>query len=177
MNDLFFARPVARSLEDAIASWEALDLPIDDEELLNNLAGVAPGFPEAFATRQARDAALGQFGPYVDFVPASWPQMAAVGWAVSSIAIGHAVGDAAYSRVAPQILDAVAERLRTRADVEVIIHRNTYHVIRNEQGLVRVVGAYALFDAVPDDGQNDLVRTTRHLADELNSRLCTAVAQ
>jgi hypothetical protein len=177
MNDLFVARPMPRSLEAVTASVLAIGLLIDLDELLVSLAGAAGGYPEAFATRQARDAALGQFGPYVEFVPASWPQMAAAGFAISDVAIGPAVCDPDYGRVAPQILDAIAAKLHKHADLEMVVHRTRYRVMRQSAGLVQVLGMGAVFDARPHESRNAVVGTVRHLTDELNNRLHAALVE
>ena len=72
MRHLFYDRPVGR-LPDELAqkAWAfgEQSLSNNEDELFTDAAGVAPGYPEAFATKAARDAALGSYAAHVEFIP------------------------------------------------------------------------------------------------------------
>lgn len=59
MDHFAFARPVQHVPDPLMVKLVNSSLLSDEEdELYNRICGVAPGFPEVFATEQARDAAL-----------------------------------------------------------------------------------------------------------------------
>ena len=174
MNHLAFARPVPH-VPDSLAAKLAVSAVLSDEddELHNAICGVAPGFPEAFASTEARDAALGPFGPYVEFVPATWIAAEVGGFLISSVAIGHALGDPAFAGVAPKILYAVASRLQDDDGHDVIIHRTRYVVRRLTNGTVKTCGWVTEFAAAAIDVK-DAMETVAYLDRELNQRFATA---
>jgi hypothetical protein len=144
----------------------------EENELYTRICGVAPGFPEAFASDTARDAALGPFGPYVEFVEASWIQAEAAGFPVSSVAIGHALHDPGFADVAPLILDAAANCLLDDDNHDIIINRTRY-IIHATDGIVRSCGWLTEFDGTPI-AIDDAMATVEYLTRELNQRLATA---
>lgn len=173
MNDHSFARPMP-FLPDYLETKLATSAVLSDEEddLCNRACGVAPGFPEAFASAAARDAALGPFGPYVKFVEASWTQAEAAGFPSSSVAIGHALHDHGFTDVAPLILDAAASCLRENDEHDIIINRTRY-IIRATDGIIRSCGWVTEFDGTPI-AIDDAMATVEYLTRELNQRLATA---
>jgi hypothetical protein len=122
----------------------------EDNELYDAICGVAPGFPEVFASAEARDAALGYFGPYVEFVPATWIEAETAGFPIASVAIGHALRDPAFPKVASKILDAVASCLQDDDCHDVVIHRTRYVVRRLTNGTVQTYGWIPQWSASPD---------------------------
>src|ERR1700733_9982431 len=113
MHHFAFARPVPHTPDTLKAKLAAhVELTDLEDEMLNRARGIIPGYPEAFATLEARDEALGPFGSYTRFVPATWVEAEGVGFPIASVAIGHALDDASFAKVAPPILDAVATVLQ-----------------------------------------------------------------
>jgi len=170
MDHFAFARPVPH-VPDSLMAKLANSAVLSDEEdqLHERICGVAPGFPEAYASSEARDAALGLFGPYVKFVPATWGEAEVGGFPISSVAIGHALGDAAFAEVAPTILDAVTSRLRDDDAHDVIIHRTRYVVRRLANGSVKTYGWVTEFDGAPIEVK-DALETAAYLDRALNQR-------
>jgi hypothetical protein len=171
MHHLAFARAAAH-IPDTLAAKLAASAVLSDEddELYTDICGVAPGFPEVFASTEARDAALGPFGPYVQFVPTTWIEAEGAGFPISSVAIGHALRDPAFAEVAPKILDAVAHRLQDDDAHDVIIHRTRYVVRRPTGGAIKTCGWVAEFDG-PAIDVNDATETVAYLDRELNQRI------
>jgi hypothetical protein len=173
LNDHAFARPIP-FLPDFLEAKIATSAVLSDEEndLHIRACGVAPGFPEAFASAAARDAALGPFGSYVKFVEASWIQAEAAGFPISSVAIGHALHDHGFADVAPLILDAAANRLLDDDSHDIIINRTRY-IIHTTDGIVRSCGWVTEFDGAPI-AIDDAMATVKYLTRELSQRLATA---
>lgn len=166
-----FARPVPivpASLIAKLASMESLN--DEEDETYTRSCGVLPGFPEVFLSEEARDAALGPFGPYVRFVPASWVEAEAGGFEVASVAIGHPLGDPSFAGVAPMIMDAVATRLRDDDSHDVVIHRTRYVIRRLTTGAVKTYGWMTEFDGTDIDVK-DALATVAYLDRELNDRI------
>ncbi|MGL3107263.1 hypothetical protein [Bradyrhizobium sp. BR 1432] len=170
MHNLSFARPVAR-MPGWLAEKLTTDAPLllDEENLLDAIAGVAPGYPEVFATVEARDAALGLFGPYVEYIPIARVEAEIGGFPFAEVAIGHRLGEAGFERVAAPVLDAIADRMRHHAGHCVVIHRARYLILRQEDDLIRVCGWHPEFDA--DLDMADGLKTAMHIQSELNRRL------
>lgn len=171
MHHFSFARPIAllpASLGAKLATQATLS--DDENELLNAIRGVAPGFPEAFATEQARDAALGPYGPYVTFVPASWIEIEAGGFPVPSVAIGHNLGDPDFAEVASPILDAIANETQGCDNRDVVVCRTRYIVRRQSNGPVRTCGWVTEFGGTAIENHTGL-ETAKYLDSELNRRL------
>jgi hypothetical protein len=174
MNHFAFARPLPRVPDSLAAKLAASAVLSDaDDELYDRICGVAPGFPEAFVSTEARDAALGPFGHYVEFVPATWIEAEISGFPISSVAIGHALRDPAFAEVAPKILDAVASRLRDDDRHDVVINRTRYVVRRLTNGTVKTCGWVTEFDGADIDIK-DALETVAYLDRELNQRFATA---
>jgi hypothetical protein len=173
LNDHAFARPIP-FFPDFLEAKLTTSAVLSDEEddLYTRICGVAPGFPEAFASATARDAALGPFGPYVQFVEASWTQAEAAGFPISSVAIGHALRDEGFAEVAPEILDAVANCLQEDDGHDIIINRTRY-IIRATDGIIRACRWVTEFDGTPI-ADDDAMATVEYLTRELNQRLATA---
>lgn len=171
MRDYSFARPVAVVPHDLmVKDFHALELTPDEHEHLIQAAGVAPGFPEVFANERARDAALGPFGSYVTFVPASWVEAEAGGFEVASIAIGHPISDPDFATVASPILDAIAHQIVDFHGLEVIVNRTRYIVCRGIDGTVKTRAWSTEFDGTPvETGVG--IETAAYLDSELNRRL------
>jgi hypothetical protein len=174
MNQFAFARPVPR-LPSSLATKLAASPVLSDEdnELYDAICGVAPGFPEVFASTEARDAALGYFGPYVEFVPATWIDAETAGFLIASVAIGHALRDPSFPQVAPPILDAIASRLEDDDCADVVIHRTRYVVRRITNGTVKTYGWMTEFDGTAIEVE-DAMETVAYLDRELNQRFATA---
>lgn len=174
MNHFAFARPVPDIPESLIAKQASLAaLTEEEEEACIRAYGVLPGYPEVFSSEEARDAALGQFGPYVRFVPASWVEAEAGGFDVASVAIGHPLGDPSFAEVAPNVMDAVASRLLDDDSHDVIIHRTRYVVRRLATGAVKTCGWITEFDGTDIDVK-DALATVEYLDRELNERIAIA---
>lgn len=177
MHNRYFARAVPiPAIADALAAKAASGTLSDGEDdLFTRIYGVAPGFPEAWATPEARDAALGEFGPYVQFVPATWVQAEAGGFPISSVAIGHGLTDPAFAEVAAPILDAVAVELQD-ADChghDVIINRTRFIVVRQKDGRLRTCGWATEFDGPAIETDTGMA-TVAYLDREFNRRLSSA---
>lgn len=177
MRHLSYDRAVAR-LPDELAqkAWAFGDqsLSDDEDELFTRIAGVAPAYPEAFATKAARDAALGSYGAYVEFIPASWAQFEATGWTTDQIAIGHSLGEDGFDQVAPAVLDAVAAKMgKTSMPGSVIIGRVRYDVCRTDTGGIAVSACPEFVDTVDD---HQVEKTMRWLQAEFGRRLAVTVA-
>lgn len=173
MNDHSFARPIP-FLPEYLEAKVVTPVMLSDEEddLYTRACGVAPGFPEAFASVVARDAALGPFGPYVRFVEATWTQAEAAGFPISSVAIGHALHDQGFADVAPSILDAAASRLLDNDSHDIIINRTRYMICATG-GIIHSCGWLTEFDGTPI-AVDDAMATVKYLMRELNQRLATA---
>jgi hypothetical protein len=174
LSSFAFAQPVPR-VPDALAAKLAASavLTDDDDELYNRICGVAPGFPEAFASAEARDAALGFFGPYVEFVPATWREAEIGGFSIYHVAIGHALRDPLFAETAPKILDAVASRLKDDDSHDVIVHRTRYLVRRLTNGTLKTYSWVTEFDGTAIDIK-DALETVAYLDRELNRRFAAA---
>ena len=125
LNNCTFARPIAKLSDALIRDLEEHGpegLSEQHDALLTMAAGVAPGRPEVFTSCAARDAALGDYGPYTQFVRASWNEASAAGFEVQDIAIGHHLGDPAFDLIAPQVLDAVARGMAESGEHRYIGH-------------------------------------------------------
>lgn len=173
MNHFAFARPIAVA-PDALMDKLTTSAVLNDgkDELYNRICGVAPGFPEVFASEQARDAALGPFGPYVRFVRATWIEAEIGGFPVSSVAIGHALGEAGFAKVAPPILDAIADRIVDDDGHDIIIHRTRYVMRCQQDGTVRTCHWLTEFDGAGIDRSLGM-ETALYLDRELNRRLAS----
>jgi hypothetical protein len=175
MHNRYFARPIPMISDELAAKLAASAALSDDEDdLFTRICGVAPGFPEVWATPEARDAALGEFGPYVRFVPATWVQAEAGGFRIPSVAIGHPLGDPEFAQVAAPILDAIAAELQDPdcSGHDVIIHRTRFMVVRQTDGTVRTCAWATEFDG-PAIETNAGMETVTYLDRELNRRLAT----
>jgi hypothetical protein len=173
MHNRYFARPIP-VISEALAAKVAASATLSDDEddLFTRICGVAPGFPEAWATPEARDAALGEFGPYVQFDPATWAQAEAGGFRISSVAIGHPLRDPEFVQVAAPVLDAIAAELQNPycRGHDVIIHRTRFMVVRQKDGTVRTCGWATEFDG-PVIETDAGMETVTYLDRELNRRL------
>ena len=90
LNNCTFARPIAKLSDALIRDLEEHGpegLSEHHDALLTMAAGVAPGRPEVFTSCAARDAALGDYGPYTQFVRATWNEAYAAGFEVQDIAM------------------------------------------------------------------------------------------
>lgn len=103
------------------------------------------------------------------FVPATWVEAEVGRFPISSMAIGHALGDAAFAEVAPTILDEVTSRLRDDDAHDVIIHRTRYVVRRLTNGTVKTYGWMTEFDGAAIEVK-DALETAAYLERELNQR-------
>jgi hypothetical protein len=171
-SDLAFAR-VVPEVPDTLMARLARSAPLSDAEdqLYTAICGIIPGYPEAFSSTEARDAALGRFGSCVKFVPATWAEAEAGGFPIASVAIGHALGDPAFEKVAPAILDAVASSLQDEDSHDIVIHRTRYVVRRLSNGAVKTYGWMSEFDGGAPIEVEDALETVAYLDRELNQRL------
>jgi hypothetical protein len=144
MSKFFFARTVAQLLADIeriLADKGDTHLSDEQDERFTNVCGVVPGVPEAFATRAARDAALGPCGAYANVIETSWDQAVAAGFAASDVAIGHRLGDAEFDRVAKPVVDAVARKMQLTGEPgTIVIARARYEVSVGSNGQIDVAG-------------------------------------
>jgi hypothetical protein len=171
LSALSFARAVPAipdTLVDKVANGALLSALEDD--LYTTACGVIPGYPEAFNSAEARDAALGPFGSYVKFVAATWAEAEAGGFPIASVAIGHALGDPAFDAVAPAILDAVASSLQDDDSQQIVIKRTRYVIRRLTNGAVKTYGWMSEFDGASIEVK-DALETAAYLDHELNQRL------
>lgn len=175
LSALSFARPVPEIPDTLMVKLaNAAPLSPQENELYTNVCSVIPGYPEAFNSTEARDAALGPFGSYVKFVAATWAEAEAGGFPIASVAIGHALGDPAFDTVAPAIFDAVASSLQDDDSHDIVIHRTRYVVRRLTNGAVKTYGWMSEFDGAAIEVK-DALKTVARLDRELNKRLlCTA---
>jgi hypothetical protein len=175
MHYLCFARPVPVISDALVAKAASATLSDDENDLFTRICGVAPGFPEAWASPEARDAALGEFGPYVQFVPAPWVQAEAGGFPLSGVAIGHRLTDPEFAQVATPVLDAVAVELQDPdcRGHDVIINRTRFIVVRQKDGTVRTCGWATEFDGPAIEADTGMATVT-YLDRELNRRLTGA---
>ncbi len=171
ISALSFARPVPEIPDTLMAKLaSAAPLAAPANELYTTICGVIPGYPEAFNSTEARDAALGPFGSYVKFVAATWAEAEAGGFPIASVAIGHAFGDPAFDAVAPAILDAVASSLQDDDSHDIVIKRTRYVIRRLTNGAVKTYGWMSEFDGATIEVK-DALETAAYLDRELNQRL------
>lgn len=123
---------------------------LDDcqDEIFRHVLGLEPGWPEAFATDEARDAALGPHGPYISFIPTTFKAGQKAGFATHQIAIGHQLSDPDFHEVAPTVLKAMIPRMEDEHEGTVVIGRVAYR-IGVSRGEV-AVAACPEFDIQPD---------------------------
>lgn len=148
LMDCEYARPVLTLPAELAKKLEAVGpggLEDREGEVYRSVLGMLPGWPEAFATKAARDAALGPYGPYANFVPTTFAEVQNAGFTASGIAIGHPLGDPDFETVAPAVLKAMAERVADDGHATVIIGRVRYEIgsFRDDVG----VSALPEFDA------------------------------
>ena len=96
---LFFLRPVVRMPPDLLER-RLVTASDEDTELLEPLMGQT-SFPEAFASVQARDRALGFIDTSIEFIPTSWAEAQAAGLEDSDIAVGPALAEDGFDLIAP----------------------------------------------------------------------------
>src|SRR5690606_177872 len=107
-----------------------------------NVMGTA-FFAEAFASQEARDAALGPVNLYVEFVPASAAEVAAAQAPLCTMAIGPAFGEPGFEEVASPILSAIADFdahafSDRHGPLNVTIARTQYTILVDGRGEVSV---------------------------------------
>lgn len=144
LDKFFFATTVAQlpaDIERTLGAQGEAHLSDEQDERFTDVCGVAPGPPEAFATRAARDARLGPFGAYARVIETSWGQAVAAGFTASEVAIGHQLGEAGFDRVAKPVLDAVARKMQLTGEPGmIVIARSRYEVSIGSDGQIDVAG-------------------------------------
>jgi hypothetical protein len=142
LYEYVFVRPQPRLPDDLnwiLTKRGGVGLSDKRQDLYTSSEGVLPGYPEAFADAESRDKALGQYGEYVKFVTCSWGEAKAGGFTVSKIAIGHALHEPGFDRLAALVIDAVAQEIKnTGSDGMVIIKRVEYGIDPQPNGDITV---------------------------------------
>lgn len=142
---LFFLRPVVRMPPDLLER-RLVTASDEDTELLESLMGQT-SFPEAFASVQARDRALGFIDTSIEFIPTSWAQAQAAGLEDSDIAVGPALGEDGFDLIAPMVVSAVVRRMHEDGDI-----RNADGAIRlRSRAAIRINRVQYEIEAVGDD--------------------------
>lgn len=171
LNNAFFARPQPRLPANVMKVLKEIGeagLSEEQDELFTNANGVAPGYPEAFVTKKTRDAALGPYGDYVEFIPTSWHEFMNAGFGVPDIAVGPAFGQPGFVKLASTVIDAVASRMQaTDAPGSVVIARVRYDIHATESD-VSISGCP---EFGVDASRNRITQTMRWLRAEFAKRL------
>jgi hypothetical protein len=114
---------------------------------------------EAFATEAARDRALGRYGQVAQFVRMDWDEHLQAGFDFTDIAVGHAIGEEGFDRLAGALVDAHAQTItRSRRPREIVLARCRYFVAARHDGGVSV-SAMSQFGVNRDD---DEIAATMH---------------
>jgi hypothetical protein len=109
------------------------------DRLRTGACGMILGQPEMFATRAARDAAVGACGKPTTFIATSWAEAQASGFTAVGIAIGHRLGTPEFDRVAKPVIDAAVRYMAcTSMSVSVVIARSRYEVEFGDDGQFHV---------------------------------------
>ena len=146
-----------------------VSLTDSDDALLDSVRGVAPGFPEAYASKEARDVALGCYGNYVKFFPTTAKEAEVAGFEAKDVAIGHRLGELGFGQVAPHVLDAVARDMALNdGSGSIVIARTRYGVNVVRDGHI-AVSACPEFGVNADEQQ--IETTMRWLQVEFRKRL------
>jgi hypothetical protein len=172
LYDYVFARAergLPEDLEWILAKRGGAGLSDMRKELLTSGAGALPGHPEAFADSASRDDALGQYGEYVKFVACSWGEAKAAGYKVSEIAIGHALHEPGFDRLAALVIDAVAQEMKDTGS------SGTVFIARVEYGIDHRPGGDITVSALPqfgvDGDMEQMEATMAWLQREITKRL------
>lgn len=107
---------------------------LDDEqdEMYTQICGVAPGLVEAYATLATRDARLGAYASYVEFVPASYDDLVAAGLTARNVAVGHRIGEPGFEEVLRAIAGEIAAGFLHSAEptAQIVVGRRNYVIDR-----------------------------------------------
>jgi hypothetical protein len=139
LNQFSFGRSVAvipsefkQVLDEAMRNGVQPDLSDEQGELCTQIYGIAPGVVEAYASPAARDARLGRYAGNVEFVPATYNELATAGLTASNVAVGPRIGEPGFEEVLRAIVDDVAVGFLESGEetVAIVVGRVSYIVDR-----------------------------------------------
>lgn len=153
-----------------LANYGEGGLSEEQQRLLISAPPGAPGQPEAFLTKAARDRALGRFGPYTQFVPISWLEAQNAGFTMADIACGHVFGELGFAWIVPPLIDAVVQQMKAEIGWAgaIVIGRTCYEIFCTPNGSINV-DAHPAFGVRA--GEQQMTITAHWLNGEFSRRL------